>query len=285
MVAVRQTVTQRSARLVSLKGPEPREGVLGTCDASRSHVLRSGVTREAHRCDARACDRGSRSIAPRGHVAGVCCVVTRGDVSGAGVGSPRLRLERAQLSSDLPRGGTRWLSCPDVASAAEGQRDPMSGVCGCAACWAFARRPGEPASAGDSGVTCERILTERRGSTSRCERGIVGSSSDRLVRSREATAGRATPAGFGPAGEQPQVREAWARPSPRLMCAGLLVSTRASARVVRASWPQSVSDWEQPSGCEQPEALHTVGPNIWLRAGWLTGAAEVARAGCCGHTL
>jgi hypothetical protein len=49
MVAVRQAVTERFVPLISLKGTEPREGVLGTFGASCSHASCFGSTYETRR--------------------------------------------------------------------------------------------------------------------------------------------------------------------------------------------------------------------------------------------
>jgi hypothetical protein len=144
---------------------------------------------------------------------------------------------------------------------------------------------------GDSGATRERNMAERRGSASRGERGIVSSSSDRLVWSEGVARGCVTPAGFGPTGDRTPVREAWARPSPRLMCAELLVSTRALVQAGRVARPQSTSDSEPPSGCEGLGVLHTVASKAGLRAGSVAGwqrwpglaAAVILCSGAQGH--
>jgi hypothetical protein len=70
MVAVRQAVTIRSVHLTSLKGNEPREGVLDACDVSFLLCRASAWRYEAH---LPMCGLAVAVVfrLPRGHIVGV----------------------------------------------------------------------------------------------------------------------------------------------------------------------------------------------------------------------
>ena len=196
---------------------------------------------EAHRCGVQACVCGSRSAAA---VRLRCQRLLRPHSWGSDGCRPAPfgfgRRERAQLGPSLwrcetalmsrRRFGGRWAAGPCV----ECVRKPIA---------EFLCLPEGPASADDSGLTRELRVVERRWRVSRSENGTVASRFWIALRSRERSVERARQLeGFGPRAEPALMCSAWACPSSWLMCAGLFVSARVSARTARATWSQSAID-------------------------------------------
>jgi hypothetical protein len=185
---------------------------------------------EAHRYDARACVRGSRSVAPRDHGAGGCCDVTRGDVPGAGICSFWFRPERA--CSTPPslvevRGG-----CP-VSTPSRRQRgcDNLCSVCAEARFAEFLRavrkRQLRLIFRRDTRVTRGRVTLESESSRVEHRRWLY---SGRLAWSGSLTEA-AEVAGFGPKPKWPDVYD-----EGLSFVGGSCALSRSSSGGLRSDW-------------------------------------------------
>jgi len=189
---------------------------------------------------------------------------------------------RGRVLSSLPRGDERQLSCPDAASAVEGQRDCLFHVCRHSAC-------------------CVSAYATRRGFGRRSWRGRgavrtgdVGELTVAYRRRRRSASG--CPVWSGVAVEETDCRQGfgpddgWLRGVRRGLVLRRGVGER-SVHALRASVRQV--GWALVIEHTMGEDLrvvvrcvsHTVAPTERLHVGLAGSTAEAERAGCCGHTL